>query len=490
MASVTNNNNDTIVSKTYSATAPGKVILFGEHAVVYGIPAVACCLSGLRVQVSIRIETLSSIYEEGPMFHINLQNIGNDSDDNNDIKISFPTTNFMDKTKVTQRPISWETTESSMPLGQILDADLIEEIENMIATKLSTNSVVGSNKGAISAFTNIIYLASNILHMYQPPFDKKRSVFINVKSLGLPIGAGLGSSAAFSVATTAALLSTRFSNIGGGDTDDSFGEINIKIPSGGNGDEQNSDAAPLDVNQNHNNNSTIDGSYIPHKNILKLINSWAYIGEKIMHGNPSGLDNTISTFGGTLSFRKDLENCGKPIFAPISKCPALRTLITNTKVPRETKVLVGNVKKLMEEKKEYVDTCWKGISEIVTTFQELVTDDHDDNMLYENISSLFERNQNLLRNVGVSHPSLEIVCNSSKTFGFTTKLTGAGGGGCAITLLGVETISTSGNDESNVKNKIKELMRILKDVHQFDCFECEIGGPGVRLYRVAVSNNI
>ena len=78
--------------------------------------------------------------------------------------------------------------------------------------------------------------------------------------------------------------------------------------------------------------------------------------------------------------------------------------------------------------------------------------------MYKSISSLFERNQNLLRNVGVSHPSLQIACNHSKKFGFITKLTGAGGGGCAVTLLGIENVSTSGKDESNMKTKIKELM--------------------------------
>jgi mevalonate kinase len=35
------------------ASAPGKVILFGEHAVVYGVPAVAAATSDLRLHVEI-----------------------------------------------------------------------------------------------------------------------------------------------------------------------------------------------------------------------------------------------------------------------------------------------------------------------------------------------------------------------------------------------------------------------------------------------------
>lgn len=46
-------------------------------------------------------------------------------------------------------------------------------------------------------------------------------------------------------------------------------------------------------------------------------------------------------------------------------------------------------------------------------------------------------NQAMLVAIGVSHPSLQAICDESVSLGFSAKLTGAGGGGCAITVLGI-----------------------------------------------------
>jgi hypothetical protein len=41
------------MSVSANASAPGKTILFGEHAVVYGIPAIAVALSDLRISFEV-----------------------------------------------------------------------------------------------------------------------------------------------------------------------------------------------------------------------------------------------------------------------------------------------------------------------------------------------------------------------------------------------------------------------------------------------------
>ena len=48
---------------------------------------------------------------------------------------------------------------------------------------------------------------------------------------------------------------------------------------------------------------------------------------------------------------------------------------------------------------------------------------------------LIDLNQQLLVTLGVSHSSLEQLCHVTAKHGMHSKLTGAGGGGCAFTLV-------------------------------------------------------
>ena len=88
----------------------------------------------------------------------------------------------------------------------------------------------------------------------------KGDVSLTLRS-AIPIGAGLGSSASISACIAAALLT-----------------LGKQIPRPPHNDQ-------------------------PH--VLKIINSWAYLGEKCIHGNPSGVDNAVATFGGGVLFRKE-----------------------------------------------------------------------------------------------------------------------------------------------------------------------------------------
>jgi len=39
--------------------------------------------------------------------------------------------------------------------------------------------------------------------------------------------------------------------------------------------------------------------------IAEEVNRWAFVGEKVLHGNPSGVDNAAAVFGGAIAFTRD-----------------------------------------------------------------------------------------------------------------------------------------------------------------------------------------
>jgi len=96
-------------------------------------------------------------------------------------------------------------------------------------------------------------------------------VHISVQST-LPTSAGLGSSAAFATCLATSLL-IGFDHISlspqptdaGVESDDSSGDVGVVM-------------------------RLTEGD-------LRLINRWSFVVEKIIHGRPSGIDNSISTYG-------------------------------------------------------------------------------------------------------------------------------------------------------------------------------------------------
>lgn len=91
---------------------------------------------------------------------------------------------------------------------------------------------------------------------------------------------------------------------------------------------------------------------------LDCISSWAFEAEKIIHGTPSGLDNTICTFGSLVEYRRD-----DPL--KLVELPTrLQILLVNTKVPKATKALVAKVALLMRKFPDVVKSIMDAIDNI------------------------------------------------------------------------------------------------------------------------------
>ncbi|NXC97791.1 KIME kinase, partial [Certhia familiaris] len=244
----------------------------------------------------------------------------------------------------------------------------------------------------------------------------------------LPTGAGLGSSAAYAVCLAAALLMV-------------CGTISCPLQEG---------------------ESTARWT----EEELTLINSWAFRGEQVIHGNPSGVDNAVGTWGGALRYQ-----AGK--ITPLKRVPTLRILLTNTKVPRSTKVLVAGVKEkilkfpaIMNPVLDSIDAISQECQSVLEAMPANPSPEH-----YPVLEEFFDINQHHLNVLGVGHPSLDRLCQVTASHNLHSKLTGAGGGGCGITLLPPDTSPLA------VEAAKQDLCAC-----GFECWETKIGAPGVTLH--------
>jgi mevalonate kinase len=203
---------------------------------------------------------------------------------------------------------------------------------------------------------------------------------------------------------------------------------------------------------------------------LDLVNKWAFEGEKIIHGKPSGIDNTVSAYGNIISFKS-----GK--LTQMKSNVSLKMLITNTKVGRNTKALVAGVSERMlrhPDAMAFVFSAVDSISKELTTILQAPKPDDlsalSVTQIEEKVEELMEMNQGLLQSMGVSHTTIETVLRTTLKYKLASKLTGAGGGGCVLTLL--PTLLSD-----NVVDKvIAEL-----ESNGFQCFIAGIGGNGVEI---------
>ena len=287
----------------FSASAPGKVILFGEHAVVYGRPAIAAPVSQVRAKAIVVAEPKSP-----PGM----------------VKLIAP-------------DIGLETTLASLPEDHPLAVVIRKAV---IATKI--NHIPACS----------IHITSTI-----------------------PIAGGMGSGAAVSTAVLRALSA-------------SVGH-------------------PLSDEQ---------------------ISDLVYEAERIYHGTPSGIDNTVITYAKPVYFV-----IGKPIEILKVKRP-FTLVIADTGVRSPTAVAVGDVRKAWEANTEQFEQLFDAAGAIALSARKAI-----ESGKVEGLGLLMNENQALLHQMGVSSPELDSLIEAALSAGAAgAKLSGAGRGGSMIALVAPE----------------------------------------------------
>ncbi|XP_068145640.1 mevalonate kinase [Drosophila tropicalis] len=384
----------------FQVHSPGKVILHGEHAVVYQRPALAAVV-GLGTKLQFRQQSDSQVAS----FQLEALNC------TLEIQLSdFNTflTNF----------------RSQNPKGST--AKLLEEVRGEIDKQLerSNNGVPALKASTQRAFISIYYLLAGAV-LSAPGEDEltlKTGFQVHVES-ELNVGAGLGSSASYGAALATAFL----------------------------------------ILTGHFDSDT----YLEQEN-LALISHWAYESERVNHGTPSGVDNTVCTYGGIVRFVKGQG------FESLSIHKPLNILLVDSRVSRSTADIVAKVRHLRDAFPQLIDAIWQACEELVKAaipLYESFGNEQDDSSKFEQLERLFQINNDLLKAIGVSHPKLEQIFTIAFKRGFFSKLTGAGAGGYAIVLL---PENYQGNE---VYWKLKEEL----EAAGFGLHVTTAGGEGLRV---------
>ncbi|KAF7728470.1 hypothetical protein EC973_006023 [Apophysomyces ossiformis] len=372
-------------------SAPGKVILFGEHAVVYQKPtsqhAVAASL-GLR----------SYLYLE--------------TRDDGNCQLKLPDINVDRCWPVSDLPLGFDHGDSDdrQPL------DMPQELKTRLMALMGPTASVAQEQAILAFLYLLVVLA-----------PKTPKGFTICTRSFLPVGAGLGSSASYSVVIATSLL-IQFGHL-------SVGDVRTEAS-------------------------------------LNTINRFAFKAEQVIHGNPSGVDNAVATFGGAKTFVKGQG------FTTLEGFRPLKLLLTNTRVPRSTSALVALAAEKKAKYPEVIDPIMDAMDKVALRCRDAFQKHQGDSLLdelekNENLQcdtdqDLVDINHCLLAGLGVSHISLEKVRSITASYGMKTKLTGAGGGGCAVTVL-----------RDNLKQEtINEAITLL-GAEGFDCYQTSVGGIGV-----------
>jgi len=156
------------------------------------------------------------------------------------------------------------------------------------------------------------------------------------------------------------------------------------------------------------------------------VNDLAYQSEKVAHGEPSGIDNTVATYGRPLIFRKGTP----PLVEPLQIPESLSMVVGMTRTEGLTARTVLNVREARDRQPQLYEKIFDDIDALV--LQSITAIQNGD---LNTLGELMNVCQGLLNALQVSTPEIERLIGIARGAGaLGAKLTGGGGGGAVIAL--------------------------------------------------------
>ena len=161
------------------------------------------------------------------------------------------------------------------------------------------------------------------------------------------------------------------------------------------------------------------------------VNRMAFESEKIAHGNPSGIDNIMATFGQPIIFRSGET----PLIEPLNINDNLSLVLGFARNEGSTAKMVSNVQKGWERNTSIVEKIFDDIDQLVLKSVAAIQDND-----FNTLGEMMNLCQGMLNALQVSTPELERLISIAREAGaLGAKLTGGGGGGAIVALVHEES---------------------------------------------------
>ena len=157
----------------------------------------------------------------------------------------------------------------------------------------------------------------------------------------------------------------------------------------------------------------------------ETVSQLAYEVERLHHGTPSGIDNTVIAFNRPVYFVR-----GEPI-QTFNVARPFTVAIGNTGIASPTKIAVGDVRQGWEANRDQYEAWFDQIGAIAQQARAAI-----ELGAIAQLGPLMDENQVLLQHIGVSSVELERLIGAAKNAGAAgAKLVGGGRGGNMIALV-------------------------------------------------------
>lgn len=196
-------------------------------------------------------------------------------------------------------------------------------------------------------------------------------------------------------------------------------------------------------------------AYLGKPLIADQVSALAFEVEKIHHGSPSGIDNTVIAFETAVVYTR-----GAPI-QPLPLRLPLHLLIADSGIPSPTAQTVGEVRAGWQEHPEPYERLFDAIAAIVHQAVQILqqpaepaTAAPEGLLPYHTLGDLMNQNHALLCELGVSSAELDALTDAARSAGaFGAKLSGGGRGGNVIALAEPSAVEAIGRALQNAGAK-------------------------------------